>query len=303
MALVAFWVALATTVGVVCELRTAWAGRAANRALGVMLYVLSPFVSYVGFAHLRLSIDAAAGLGVAYVGLGLAGTFTWLVGRRMRLTRAALGGLIVPVIIVNTGYLGFPMVVALLGQSALIHAIAYDQVVSGPMVFTVGFGVGAAFGSGEAFDLRERLRRFLTRNPPLVGALAGLLAPAGWAPHVLVGVSHAVVELMLVSGFFAVGVRLSSERREDGARLLELPDRRVLLALLARFTINPTLLILVSLAGVAVPAPYLLQAVMPSGIMSLVIGHAYGLDQRLIATVIVWGTLLAITVGTIVSLA
>jgi predicted permease len=39
---------------------------------------------------------------------------------------------------------------------------------------------------------------------------------------------------------------------------------------------------------------------MPSGINSLIIGHAYGLDQRLIATVIVWSTLLVLVVGTAV---
>jgi len=106
-----------------------------------------------------------------------------------------------------------------------------------------------------------------------------------------------------VIGFFTVGVTLSAERQEDHAALLELPDRRVLLALAMRFGVNPLLLGAVSLAGVGIPSAFLLQALMPSGVNGLVIGHAYGLDQRLIATVIVWSTLLVIAVGTLVYLA
>jgi predicted permease len=303
MLLVAFWVVLATAAGAFCDRHGDWSGSAARGALTLMLYVLLPFVAYVSFAHLQLSLGAGAGLLVAYLGLGLAGACAWLLGRRMGVAGPSLGALICTVMIVNTGYLGFPMAVALLGGHALTHAVAYDQVVSVPLVFTAGFAVGAAFGTGPRVGTAQRVRTFLTKNPPLIAALAGLLVPASWAPHVLVTASHVVVDLLLVVGFFVVGVYLSSERRDDHAKLLELPDRRVALVLLLRFSVNPVLLGLLSLAGVAIPSAYLLQALMPSGINSLIIGHAYGLDQRLIATAIVWSTLLVLIIGTVVSLA
>jgi hypothetical protein len=59
----------------------------------------------------------------------------------------------------------------------------------------------------------------------------------------------------------------------------------------------------VSVAGVAIPTVYLLQAAMPTGINSLIVGHAFGLDQRLIATVIVWSRLVVLAGGLIISLA
>jgi predicted permease len=203
------------------------------------------------------------------------------------------------VILANTGYLGLPMAVALLGGGALPHAIAYDQVISGPMVFTAGFAVGAAFGvpaeGVAAPGLRARARAFLTRNPPLWGAVAGVVLR--WAPSPLPQISRAVVEVALVTGFFAVGAYLSSERRKDHASLFSRPDAAVWIALGCRFLINPALLGAASLLGVAVPSAYLLQAAMPSGINGLIVGHAFGLDQRLIATVIVWSTVLAVSVG------
>jgi predicted permease len=302
--LVAIAVILATAAGVAFEHRSPLAPRAAAWALQSMLYALVPFVAYVSFAHLHLSLGAGAGLVVAYAGIGVAGITTWAIGRRwLDLPRPALGGLICSVILVNTGYLGLPMTVALLGTGDLAHAVAYDQVVSGPLVFTAGFAVGAAFGTrGAAEGLGTRLRAFVTRNPPLLAAVAGLLVPVALAPHALVVASHVVVDALLVVGFVVVGINLSAERREDHARLLEPPDRHVLVAIALRFGVTPLLLAAVSGLGVAIPSAYLLQAAMPSGINSLIVGHAFGLDQRLIATMIVWSTLAALAVALIADL-
>jgi malate permease and related proteins len=299
MILVAVTVLLATALGVLCDHRTANAPRLGGWALRSMLWVFVPFVAYVSFAHLELSLAAALGLVVAYLGVLSAGTAAYLVGRRwLHLERPALGGLICTVMLVNTGYLGLPMTVALIGTKGLSHAVAYDQVVSGPMVFTAGFAVGAAFGThGEDAGLRARVTTFLTRNPPLWAAVAGLLVPVALAPHALVVASHVVVDVLLAIGFFAVGVNLSAERREDHAPLLDRPDRRVGTAMALRFGITPLLFGIVAAAGVAIPGPYFLQAAMPSGINSLIVGHAYGLDQRLIATMIVWSTLAVLAVG------
>ncbi|HET9719572.1 MAG TPA: AEC family transporter [Solirubrobacteraceae bacterium] len=297
MLLVIFAVVLATGAGVFAEHRATYAQAAARWILTLMLYVLMPFVAFVSFVHLHLSLGGGVGLGVAYFGLGLAGLLAWWAGRRLNLQGPALGGLICTVILVNTGYLGVPMAVVAFGSQTLSKAVAYDQVVSGPMVYTVGFAIGAALGTRGSGGRGERLRAFLTRNPPLLAVVAGLLAPAAAAPTVLVHAAHVVVDVMLVIGFFSVGVYLSSERRDDAAPLLERPDRRVGLALGLRFLVNPMLLALVSVAGMAIPSVYLLQAAMPTGINSLIVGHAFGLDQRLIATIIVWTTLVVLLGG------
>jgi len=297
--LVVVAVLLSTAAGVVAEHRWAATQAAVRAVLTLMLYVLVPFVAYVSFAHLHLSLGAGVGLVLAYAGLGLAGFLAWLFGRRLGVARPVLGGVICGAMLVNTGYLGLPMCVVLLGTHALSHAVAYDQVVSGPMVFTAGFAVGAAFGTRPGAGAGQRLRTFLTRNPPLVAAIAGLLVPAALAPQPLVRASHLVVDALLVLGFIVVGVFLSSERREDHAPLLERPDRAVLLAVSLRFTVTPALFLAVSGAGLAIPTAYVLQAAMPTGINSLVVGHAYGLDQRTIATIIVWTTIVVLVWGTI----
>lgn len=302
MLLVALTVVVATAIGIVCERRfDAGARSAARWSLALMLYVLVPFVAFVNFAHLHLTVAAGAGIGLAYLGIGTAGVIAWAIGRGpLALPRPSLGGLICTVILVNTGYLGLPMTSALLGPQHLGAAVAYDQMVSGPMLFVVAFGVGAAFGTQGRASARARIRLFLTRNPPLLAALAGLCVPASLVPESLVHASHVAVTVLLPVGFFAVGVNLSAERRADAAPLLERPDRRVVVALGLRLCVTPLLLGVVSAAGVPIPSAYLLQSAMPTGINSLIVGHAYGLDQRLIATVIVWSTAAVLVVGLLV---
>ncbi len=292
----------ATAAGIVIEHATSRAPRLARGCLDLMLYALVPLVAYTSFAHLHLSVDAGVGLALAYVGLGIAGALAFLAGRRwLALPRPSVGALVCAVLLVNTGYLGLPMSVAVLGGSHLNQAVAYDQVVSGPMLFTVGFAVGAVFGSRHERVGPARLLAVITRNPPLLAAVAGLLVPAALAPQELLDVRRVVVDALLVLGFVVVGISLSAERREDGAPLLERQDRRVGAALFLRFTVNTALLALASLAGLAIPAAYLLQAAMPSGVNALLVGHAFGLDQRLIATVIVWSTMAVLLVGVVAS--
>ena len=304
MILVALAVVVATAIGVAVERRTLTAARrGALGALRLMLYVLLPFVSFVNFSHLHLSLGAGVGLLVAYVAIGIAGTLAWAVARlRLRLPSASVGALICCVISVNTGYLGLPMAFALLGSRGFTSAVAYDQLVSGPVFLVAAFAVGAAFGGQGGESSRERLLAFVTRNPPLLAVIAGLLTPASAVPASLLHVSHLVVIAMLPLGFLAVGVNLSAERREERAPLLEAPDARVAVALALRLMAAPAVMIVVSLVAIRLPPAYLLQAAMPTGINSLIVGHAYRLDQRLIATTIVWSTAAALVVGLAVAL-
>jgi predicted permease len=299
--LVALAVVLATGSGIVCERRFTSARVAAGRLLSLMLYVLVPFVSFVNIAHLRVTLAGGVGLGFAWSMVATVGLLAWAIGRfGLHLPANRLGAMICAVVVVNTGYLGLPMTVALLHSGELASAVAYDQLISGPSLFLIGFGVGAAFGN-VATSGRARVKTFFVRNPPLIAVIAGLIAPSSLAPAPLPAISHDVVAALLVFGFFAVGVYLSSERREDAAPLLERPDRPVLTAIGLRMATAPLILLGLSTLIVRVPSAYLLQAAMPTGISSLIVGNAYGLDQRLIATIIVWSTAIALVGGLVVA--
>src|SRR6266511_3276212 len=77
---------------------------------------------------------------------------------------AARRSLICCSLVANTGYLGYPLVAALLGFDRLSEAVVYDVLVSGPALLVGAFSVGAAFGERVGETPRQRVAAFFTRN-------------------------------------------------------------------------------------------------------------------------------------------
>lgn len=300
MGVITLVVLASTAAGLLAHAHSRHALRASRTCLNVMLYALVPFVAFVNIAHLRITTGVGAGLGLAYIEIAVTGTLAWLAARRLlHLPRAAVGAVVLVVILANTTYLGYPLTVALLGTSQLPLAIAFDQLVMSPTFLIAGFGIGAAHGTRAGTGLRQRVRSYLARNPPLLAVAAGLIVPPAAAPHFLVLASHDLVWALLALGFFAVGVHLAAERRGG---VLPRPDRTTAVVVALRMVVAPLLLLGLSALTVGVPRAYVLEAAMPPGIASLIVGNAYGLDLRLISSALAWCTALALAAGLVLTL-
>jgi len=289
-------IVVAVAVGVWSERR--WplgAANAARKALLILLYALLPPVIFFNLAKAEIDLSHAVGIGLALVAVSLAGVFTWwMASRVLRLPRHQVGAVIVAVLSVNTGYLGYPLTVALLGRAELSTAVLYDVLVTGPSLLLGAFAVGAAFGTKAGDTPRDRVRAFFTRNPPLYAAIAGLLAPSALAPQFLVDASQALIVAILPIGFFAVGATLA-EGAEHGELPLPPPlTRPVLLTLVARLAIVPALLMLLAAPLIDLPVAYRLMSAMPTGLNAMVVSHAYGLDNRIVAEAVTWSTAIVI---------
>jgi predicted permease len=295
---VAATIAASVAVGIASERR--WGESARRAARGVlmgMLYTLVPFIVFFNIARLDVDVNVGGGLVLGYVTLALVGLAAWVVGARaLRLSRPATGSLIASAMQVNTGYVGLPLVVALLGADALSEAAAYDALVSAPWLFGPVFAVGAAFGSEAGEGALERAKAFFTRNPPLLAVIAAVIAPDALAPDALVDASRIAVFALVPLGFFAVGVTLATEADEGAVPFPPPLMRPVAAALILRLLLAPTLLYLLAAPFIDLPDSYLLLAAMPTGINTIVVAHAYGLDLRIAAGAIAWST--AIVVAT-----
>ena len=161
------------------------AGRRAPRtprrkALLVLLYVLLPPVDLLQPRRGRRSTSTtASGSAWRWSPSALAAVFAWWVASRvLQLPAPQVGAVVCAVLSVNTGYLGYPLTVALLGRDQLSTAVLYDVLVTGPSLL-----LGAFARRRRLRDQGRRKRRasgsraFFTRNPPLYAAIAGLLAP------------------------------------------------------------------------------------------------------------------------------
>jgi predicted permease len=296
-------IALSLAAGAGAEQRWgARAHRAARRALDLLLYLLVPFITFFAIARLELTAGVGGVLVFAYVELAVVGAVAYVVGTRLLgLNRAQTGTLICIAILANTGYLGLPLVTAVLGEEDLGPAVAYDVVVSGPMFLLAGFGVGAAFGDRAGTGARERLRAFLVRNPPLLAVLAAVAAPDALAPDALLEASRALVVVLLPVGFFALGVFLMEERRNGILRFPPAMTPPLAVGLALRLVAAPALFAGLSLTVGGVPDAYLMQAAMPVGVNSLVVAHAYGLDLSLVASAVAWSTALVVVAAVVVT--
>ncbi len=270
----------------------------ARRLLLVILYVLVPFVIFFNLARASISLDNAVGIVLGLVNLTLISVVVWLAATRLlHLSRPQTGAVICCALVANTAYLGYPLTVALLGHDHLSTGVLFDVLVSGPALMLGAFGVAAAFGNRAGEGARARLRTFLTRNPPLYAAILGLLVPDTLAPSFLVDFSQILAVAILPIGFFAVGATLA-----EGAEHGELPfpppvTPPVALAVGGRLLLAPALLMLLAAPLIDLPASYRLMSAMPTGINALVVSHAYGLDNRVVAESITWSTAIVVVVA------
>ena len=263
----------------------------ARRLLTGMLFGLAPIVVFFNVVHLEFDTNVGAGVVLGWVALLATATLAWLATRR-RTRRAVAGTVMVGALQANTGYLGYPLTALLLGASRLPQAVAYDLLVGTPALFTLGFGIGAAFGEAAGEDARSRFRSYFLRNPLVFVFLIALASPSSLAPDPLVTASRALVFVMLPLGFFAVGVFL---RASFPAGLRVPPfSRELVVGVGLRLVFAPLLLWLLALPLIELPGPYLLLAAMPCGVNVLLVVNAFGLDRRLAASMIAWSTALVL---------
>ncbi|MDQ4049140.1 MAG: transporter [Actinomycetota bacterium] len=219
MTAIAAVIAVATAVGFRAEHRLGErAERAARRVTQLMLWVLLPPVAFLNIAALELTARVGAGIAFGYGAVLLSGALAYAFGTYvLRLARPAVGGLVLVSAFANTGYLGLPFSAALFGVEELPNAVAYDILVTTAGLLTIGFSIGATFGT-VAERTRERVASFFTRNPPLLACALGLLAPQALAPQWAVDASQIVIFAILPLGFFVVGVTLAAEAEEGALR-------------------------------------------------------------------------------------
>jgi malate permease and related proteins len=253
----------------------------------VIVYVGIPALIFQAVHPARLSWELAvvAGVawGVALVGFGLA----YVAARLLKLSRPAAGGLMLTAALGNTGYVGYPVALAILGSAGLVKAVFYDVFGTVAALLTVGVAVAATFGRTE--ERPNVLREFLT-FPAVIALLAGLVLKPVAVPipvsEWLDALAKLVVPLIMISlglsfrpralGTYALPVAVVA-----GIKLLLLP---LVALVLGRAVLgDPDAVRLV-----------VLQAGMPTMMLSLVFGARFRLDVDLIASAALVTTAVAI---------
>jgi predicted permease len=296
-------IVLASAAGIAAERR--WperTGHGSRRALVWILYLVLPPVTFFNLVHVSFDADLGGGIALGWIATAAAAFAAWGIGERiLRLSRPQVGALIVCTIVANTAYLGYPMTVTLLGSDRLPEAVAYDVAVGAPALLLGGFAVGAAFGAKAGAGPKQRTGAFFARNLPLYAAILALFAPDSLAPHDLVEISRVLVVAILPIGFFAVGAALMEDAGPGGLRMPPPLSGTTITVIGTKLVLVPVLLYVLAMPLIDLPSTYLLMAAMPSGLNSMIVAHAYGLDLKTTAEAVTWTTMIVVVVALIAS--
>lgn len=253
-----------------------------------VIYVALPALVLFEIPHLTLDAHALLPIIFAWLMMAASALFIWLFAKRAGWSRSVTGALMLTVPLGNTGFLGIPLIGALLGDEAVPYAILYDQFGTFIALNTFGSFI-AAYYSGGARSWKS-LAGVIASFPPFVALiLAFILLPfhfPDWFSSVLQRISSTLVPVVMV----AVGLqwRLKLERDIISPLLLGLVATLFLTPLLAWM-----LLQLLGINGLAAQV-VVLEAAMPAMISAGVLAVNYQLAPRLASSLVGYSLLLSL---------
>lgn len=211
---------------------------------------------------------------------------TGLILRNSDWSRATQGSFLLAMMVGNTGYMGFPVVLGLVGPDYFAWALFYDLLGTFVGVYGVGVVLAAKYGTvgeGSSVKLSEKI----LKNPAIwslgFGLLLRLVNLPEFAETSLRTCAWGIVNLALV----LIGMQLSQLRslRKLKQALPCLGIKMVLVPLV----VGTGLMFF----GVAeqTQLALVLQMGMPPAFATVVFAEAYGLDRELAVTTLVFGCL------------
>lgn len=262
--------------------------------LGKLLFWIGVPISVFGFVR---QIDLSGTVWVAplvawlAMGLSLGLAWLWLHYRSPQLSMPSQGSFLLVSTIGNTGYLGYPISLAIAGQEAFAWALFYDLLGSLLWGYGVGVMVAAYYGQKQKISLLENLKKMFTQvaiNPALWSLVLGLFLRAIAFPLLLEKsleiVSWGVIGLAIV----LIGMRLSQLNiGQDFPQIRSSLIIKMVLVPLIFSLILPffNLSKLICLALVV-------QIAMPPAFSTLIVSETYELDQELAVSSLALGACL-----------
>lgn len=184
----------------------------------------------------------------------------------------------------NTGYLGYPIALALVGPQHFVWALFYDLLGTTLGAYSLGLAIAARFGRGK-INCWGFLQQLL-QNPPLWSFILGMKFRDLPLPLRLNQMLAGAAWLMVALSLILIGMRLGQlsswgSWRQAG---LSLGIKMVLVPL--------AIGIALSLFGFQGPVrlALVLQMAMPPAFATLVLTEVYGLDKDLTVTTLAAGT-------------
>jgi predicted permease len=259
----------------------------------------------------------------------VAGVVLFTRNARIGWNDAAFGALVAA--FPNTGFMGVPLLVALLGPPAagpMIIAIAFDMVVTSSLCIALSRldGAAGAGRQGASLAARKALRGILVNPMPWSILLGVLLSAARWQPPgpiertiTMLADAASPVALFTIGAVLARSALLAREHdasaavaqamgtgrqaaaRAPGQAAGKAPWRDVLPVVVVKLLVHPLLVWGLGLGAMALGLPLshaalvviVLVAALPSASNVSMLAERFGADNGRIARIILWTTVVA----------
>ncbi|WP_035153629.1 AEC family transporter [Calothrix sp. 336/3] len=260
--------------------------------LGQVLFWVGVPISIIAFLrHTDLSgqiwIAPLVAYSATFLGILLAKLALKIQGRDGNLSQPATqGSFILASMVGNTGYLGFPITLTVVGKEYFAWALFYDMLGSLFAAYGLGVILAARFGNGTV-SWGQTLRVILI-NPALWSFFGGLWFQQVAIPPTMELILEALAWLAIASALLLIGMRLS---RLTSWQSLPQASVSVAIKMLVVPLILSTCLRLLGLRG-AIATVMTLQMGMPPAFATLVLAETFNLDRDLAVTTLALGTVL-----------
>lgn len=166
-------IALTLALGLVLQFTRVAGERAAARLNAYVINFALPCL--ILYEMPRLTFDATALLPVitAWAVMVLTALLVWLVAHLAHWSRSVTGCLLLLMPLGNTGFVGIPLIDALVGTDGVGYAILYDQFGTFLALNTFGIVIAASFGGGKS-SVGLIARKIIT-FPPFISLLLALM--------------------------------------------------------------------------------------------------------------------------------
>lgn len=263
----------------------------------VIIYVGLPALIFRAVHPAPLGAELALVAVVAWVVFSITAGVAWALARLLRLPRRVAGGFILAASLGNTGYIGYPVSQALLGDDGLVRAVFYDVFGTVATLLVVGLLIAQRYGDRvgpQVNPLRE-----IARFPGVIALGIALLLRPVTIPETVSSGLDALASLVVPLIMISVGLSL---------RVSRLGDRPVALAALGSVRLLLAPMVALVAGGLLLEDPdavrlVVLEAGMPTMMLSIVVGARFGLDTEFLASAVVATTLASVVTIPLLQLA
>lgn len=249
-----------------------------QRFINLIVYIAAPCLIFSSIATSDINLTDFTSIAVAALAILLfMVTFACLT---LKLTRSDKKGLYLPMVFGNTSYVGYPVALFAFGVDGLSRAVVFDMINS-ILIFSLGIYI---------VHHRNELQEVF-KVPLLYAVVIGLVVNLSkiTIPQVLFLPIEMVGLVTIPLALLVLGYKLTEIKISTAKIVLFASAFRIL----GGFLVALMIVNLLSLDGL-VKDIILLQAAMPSAVMSMILAAKYQRDASLVASVVCITTLLSI---------